>query len=121
MKFFVNHLNSMSSYSSPHVEHCATVGYEAIDYFSTGGFSERQLDKSLVSSRRQGNVQNTEQLQSHIVGGGEQRCIFDGSGILGNAAAAVDHFGQVAERPPSKRYKHHWMSRIVFGALGNKT
>lgn len=103
----VNHATK-KSFNSPHVEHCATVGSEAIDYFSTGGFSQSQLDTNSVSSGKQGNVQNTEQLHPHIVvGGGEQRCIFDGSGIIGNAAvAAVDHFGQVAERPPSKRQRH---------------
>ena len=116
MKSFLTILTLCLFYSSPYVEHCATIGYEAIDYFSTGnGFSKSQLGKKSVSSKKQGNVQNTEQLQPHIiVGGGEQRCIFDGSGLIGNAAA-VEHFGQVAERPPSKRYEEHLMSRIVFG------
>ena len=101
---FTNRVNSVSYYSSPHVENCATVGYEAIDYFSTGVFGKSQLDRNLVSSKRQGNglQSNGGQLQPNIVGEGEQRCIFGGSGIIGNAAV-VDHFGQMAERPPSKR------------------
>ena len=75
----------------------ATVGFEALDYFSSGGLGKSQLDQNLMSSKRHGNVQNQgREQQSNI--GSEFRC-FDG-GMMGDRMIGL---GQVVERPPPQR------------------
>ena len=83
--------------SSSGIENSATVGYEAIDYFSSEGFGKSQLDKNLTSSKRQGNVQNKGREQQSNIGDGFS--IFDG-GMIGDGMMDL---GQVVERPPPKR------------------
>jgi len=88
------------SFNSSGIENCATVGFEALDYFSSGGFGKSQLDQNLVSSKRHGNVQNKGRgQQSNIVNGFS---IFD-EGMMGDRMIDL---GQVAERPPPKRQRH---------------
>ena len=91
------------SFSSSGIENCATVGYEAIDYFSSGfgNFGNKsQLDKT--SSKRQGNnVQNRNGGQkSNIIGGGNFNNFFESGNLVGEGMMDL---GQVVERPPPKR------------------
>merc|ERR1719510_1428762 len=88
------------SFNSSGIENSATVGYEAIDYFSSEGFGKSQLDKNLTSSKRQGNVQNKGREQQSNIGDGFS--IFDG-GMIGDGMMDL---GQVVERPPPKRQRH---------------
>ena len=91
--------------SSSGIENCATVGYEAIDYFSSGfnNFGNKsQLDKNLASSKRQGNVQNKNvgQKSTIIATGGNGFSIFESGNLVGDGMMDL---GQVVERPPPKR------------------
>ena len=92
-------------YSSSGIENCATVGYEAIDYFSSGfgnyGNNKSQLDKNLTSSKRQGNnVQNRNGGQKSNIGGGNFS-IFESGNLVGEGMMDLGHV--VVERPPPKR------------------
>ena len=91
--------------SSSGIENCATVGYEAIDYFSSGFNhvgNKSQLDKNMASSKRQGNVQNKNagQKSNIISSGGNGFSIFESGNLGGDGMMDL---GQVVERPPPKR------------------
>ena len=85
-----------SYYSSSGIENCATIGYEAIDYFSSENHGKSKMDKSIThsSKRQNGNVQNKgNEHQSNGYG------IFEGGMMESGMMEVV----QAVERPPPKR------------------
>lgn len=88
-----------TSFNSSGIENCATIGYEAIDYFSSENHGKSKMDKSITNSskRQNGNVQNKgNEHQSNGFG------IFEGGMMEGGMMDIV----QAVERPPPKRQRH---------------